>query len=263
LAKSTPPARIESNSGVGLPVGFGEAPNLAVGDSLYQTTPYALFVSTKGKSFASLAARCPGLDDGDPVLVRGPKDKPVKLNPFVFYLVNLFQHFSEVDNQGVIQRTVLAAEEAAGDKALKEHLEAVLIVEERELGLVPCRCTFKTTKTNAARSAYDALKQATATQDQADELGLVFWGDLSPEHRATLPVPQPWARFKNTVTFRRGTGMASGYPYVAANSFHTPTGVADWKALAAFFADEGSAALCAAVHNAHLDRVALLKQKAK
>lgn len=240
---------VESNPGAGLPVGYSGGA-LAPVVQTFIRTPYVQFISTKGQSFAEVAAVIRDLQDGDPVL-RREDVRPVKLNPFKFYLINAFQHWSLVDNLGSIVKTTLDPEQGTANK-WAEHVETLLIVQLPDGSLSPARCTFKTTKTNAIHAAIKARTQA----EDADE-----WGGLSAEHKESLAVPAVWARYMTTVTLKRGTGKASGFAFVAANGFVSPTGLADWKALAAAFQDGGFKKLADATRESFDTRVADLKSR--
>lgn len=249
----TPPATlpVESNPGAGLPVGFSGS-GIVAAAPLYQRTPYVLFISTKGKTFAEVARHISDLQEGDPVLLQGENVYPIKLNPFRFYLISAFQHFSQVDNLGQITRTILDADRAREDKASKwvEHVETVLLVKLSHGALVPARCTFKSTKTNAIHAAIAEVNAAADAES---------WAAKSPEHKASLAVPHPWARVLTTVTLKRGTSKSSGFSFVAAGGFVTPTGLADWQSLASAFQDPAFRQLCEAVNQRHNERVAEIK----
>lgn len=249
-ANLVPASMPESNPGTGLPVGFSGG-GIAVATPIYQRTPYVLFVSTKGQTFAEVARRLPGLQDGDPVLLRDEGTPPVRLNPFRFYLISAFQHFSLVDNQGKITRTILDVEKAREDTANKwtEHVECVLILKLTDGELVPSRATFKSTKTNAIHKAIEGVQAAGNSEE---------WAQLSPEHKASLAVPHAWARVLTTVTLKRGTSRG-GFSFVAANGYCEPSGLADWQGLAAAFQDQDFRKLCEAVNLRHNERVAEIK----
>jgi len=240
-------APVESNPGTGLPVGF-QGGAIQVASPIYQRTPYVLFVSTKGQTYGQLAQRIRDLQDGDPVLVRDENVPPLKMNPLRFHLIAAFQHFSVVDSMGAIVKTTFDVETAREDKTQKwlEHVETVILVCLGDGGLCPARMTFKTTKTNAIHTAIAALKDA----EDAEK-----WGSYSAEHKASLVAPTPYARFTATVTLKRGTAKSTGFNFVAANSFITPTGLADWQTIGAAFKDETFCKLCEAVYRRHKDRV--------
>jgi hypothetical protein len=242
---------VESNPGTGLPVGFDGGP-IAVVTPAYQPTPYVLFVSPKGQTFAKVAQQIPDLQDGDAILIRG--DSYTRLNPFRFYLVQAFQHFSIVDSQGSITETTFDLETAKQDKTRRwsEHVETVIIVIMPDGSLVPATCTFKTTKTNAAHKAIEEMRAASE---------VVTWAERSPEHKASSFAPWPYARFVVTVTLKRGTSKG-GFAFVAANAFTRPTGLADWQALAEAFKDDKFKKLCEAVYDRYQDRVADIKSGA-
>lgn len=239
-----------SNSGAGLPVGFGGVGGLDVGDQLFQALPYVQFISSKGQSFGEVARQIPSIQDGDPILVRAKA--ATKLNPFRFYLAAAFQHFSMVDTMGCIVKATLDSTVARSDRAWQEHIEALIIVVLDD-ELVPARCTFKTTKTNAAHTAIKTLREI---REEPEE-----WAKRSPEHKLTVKVPLDWARFTTTVTLKRGTSRSTGFNYVAANGFAEPTGAADWKLLADAMKDDNFNMLCDDTLRRHEQRISEVKQK--
>ena len=253
LAKSRELIPVESNPGAGLPVGY-DGGGITVSSPIYQASPYVQFISAKGQTFSEVARRIPDLQDSDPVLIRGADAPPVRLNPMRFHLIAAFQHFSVVDSVGQIVKSTLDVDFARGDKVEKwlEHVESVIIVCLGDGSVCPARCTFKTTKTNAIHTAIAALNQAT----DHDE-----WAKQGPDYRASLAAPHAWARFTATVTLTRGTAKGSGYKYAAAKSFITPTGLADWEALAAAFQDVAFKRVADAVMTRHNARIAEIKTR--
>lgn len=230
--------RVESNSGIGLPVGFESMP-MIVPDELYQRSPYVLFVHPRGANFAELKQSIPSLAEGDAVLIRSGV-APVKLSdlPFKFLLVRADRYFAQVDATGAIIRVTRDVENARKDKfSWKDHYETVLFVVLPD-GLVPARCTFKTTKTNAAAAALKALVEAQTPE----------WADRSAAHKATLAIPEPRFRFTTTVTLRRSTGLTSGVPYTAANAIVQPLSGAEWAQLATALADDNFKATCVQIN---------------
>jgi len=248
LASEMSVSTVESNPGAGLPVGFG-GDTIQVGSPIYERTPYVLSASNRGQTYGELSRTIPDLQDGDPVLIRGEGTRPVKLNPFRFHLVAAFQHFAVVDSQGSIVKTTTDVEAVREDTTQKwaEHIESVVLVCLADGGLTPARCTFKTVKTNAVHTAIAALADAADVEE---------WGKRSPEHKSSLVAPTPYARFTATVTLKRGTGKSSGFNFVAANSFITPTGLADWQTIGAAFKDATFCKLCDAVYRRHKERIA-------
>lgn len=230
MAKQSLVTRIESNPGAGLPAGFMHSEtNLVTKGPVFGLSPYVIFASTRSENFARWSAEVPGLNDGDPLLVRG--EKLVRLLPFQFHLIRAFQHFSIVDNTGTILRMTrdpnVAKAESTKSARFDEHIETVLLVVLPD-EIVPARCTFKTTKTNAAHKAIQAVTLAATPE----------WAKLSPDHKETLNAPQPWMRVLVNVTLKAGTSRSSGFRYVAANASIKPTGVADWRRIGKFFEDE-------------------------
>lgn len=211
-------------------------------EPLFQRSPYVQFVSTKGQAFMKCVPFIPDLAEGDPVLIRPEPASPRKLNPMRFWLAQWFQHFSHVDTDGYIVRSVFDVEEAKRDPAtgtekLVEHVETVLLVIEPNGDITPARCTFKSTKVNAAHAAISAIHAA----------GSAEWPNLSPDHRATLAIPDAPLRVVTAVSLKSGTGRGSGFKYVAANGMPKPTTVGEAQALQARFADPAFNRLCNAV----------------
>lgn len=243
----------ESNPGANLPAVFGGSTELAVGSPVFTGTPYVSFVSVKAPAFAQLQLALPDLDDGDPVMIRPQPSKPVRLSPFRFYLIQAFQHFSVVDTQGTILRTTLDPEKAkvaTQQGKYVEHIETVVLACLPD-GLVPARCTFKSTKANAAHRAVEARRMAETEE----------WAKQGPEYKASLVCPMPWARFTTTVQLKAGTSKSTGYRYVAANGRITPSGAGDWTQLGEFFKEKENIALSEAVAEAFQSRVDDVKAK--
>lgn len=250
MTKSLVASAVESNLGSNLPVAFGSSLS-DVGESAFSLSPYAVFASNRSPNFALWSQAIPGLNDGDPILIAGNKP-PIKLDPFRFYLVEAFQHFSVVDSQGNLVRTSLDPEAATADRELKEHIETcILVIHGNEL--TPARCTFKTTKTNAAHTARLAVLEA----------GKPSWAQHSPEHKASLVCPVPWGRAIATVTLKRATSRSSGFAYVSANARVAPSGAADWTMLAAHLKDERFVRLCNDVKEQWAARNESIRSKAK
>lgn len=217
--------RVESNSGVGLPSGFESMP-MIVPDSLYQRSPYVLFVHPRGGNFAELKAAIPSLVEGDPVLVIDGQP-PQKLDPLKFILLRADRYFAQVDATGAIRQVTRDVEKARKGRDWKDHYETVLLVLLPDR-VVPARCTFKTTKTNAIANALKALARAQTPE----------WANESAAHKATLAIPDARFRFVTTVTLRRGTGQTSGVAYTAANGFVNPLSSTEWSNLSDALADD-------------------------
>lgn len=219
--------RTESNPGVGLPVPFAteiKSSEMKVHEPAVQNTPYVVFVSTKGSAFAGHKDHIANLEDGDPVLVMPDGERVHLAGRFKFYLVFATQYWAHVSNDGAIIRATFDGAEADGDKDLGEHVDTMLLVPNPVNGqLVPARCTFKTTKTNAAHSALATMKKA----ENAD----MEWYNKSAEHKATLAIPLVRHRFISEVSLKRGFGK---HAYVAANSKQRPVTIAEWNAAKAY-----------------------------
>lgn len=191
---------------------------VAVGPS-FQTTPYVAFASSKSDSFAKYMLTNRDLQDGDPVLVRPEPLLPLKLSPFRFYLLKAVQFWAQVDGSGQIVKTTSDKDATVGDRSWVEHIETLVLVVLPD-ALVPARVRFKSTKTNAIHTAIDARRLA----DNDEE-----WGNLSPDHKASLVAKDSWARFTCIVRMKPGVSKSSGFKYVAAYGAIQPTVNADWQ----------------------------------
>lgn len=209
----------------------GAAPVIDVGEQLDKSSPYIVFASTRSESYGELAAKLPGLQDSDPVLVRPAPLMPLKLQPYRFYLMNARSYFVIFDNAGLPVRSTRDKSKTTGDSAWKDVIETVVLAVTPE-GISPARCTFKTTKVKPARIAVDTLKLA---QSEA-------WGKMTAAHQATLAVPHAQLRFTVTVSLKPGTSRTTGNRYVAANGVAQPTGIGDWKQVSEWWNDAANQA---------------------
>ena len=213
----------------------------------YSVSPYVTFVSLKSPLFAKVAGAFPNLNEGEPVLFEG--EQMTKLDDMTFYLIKASAHWSVCDPNGEIIKSYLDKDEGAKRrKETREHVETVLLVQVKDR-LVPARCTFKTTKTRAAFTAWQ-------TKDTAKS---EIWASLSPEHKATLVVPDPRFRYKTTVKLQFGIiSKSSGMKMTLAAGIVKPTTVADWGMLSKWLKDEAtmkSLELCMVQFGERLDMI--------
>ena len=234
--------------------GQAMAESIEVGESNFNISPYMVFASERSPNFNMWAAHVPDLSEGQPILVRRGAEGPTydRLSPCKFHLIAGFQHFSELTDRGDFVRTTLDARVAKEDEAgtLRECIETVLLVYAPGGGLVCARCTFKTTKCGAARTAIETLRLA---KDAAK------WGARSPAHKASLVAQVPWARFAVVVKLKSGTGKDSGRDYIAANAVIVPSALAEWEAIGAFLKVEENQRACREAMDAHKSRVERIK----
>jgi len=243
----------------GLPALF-DAPDIDVGERLYERTPYVNFVSNKSPNFGKLSVLIPDLNDGDPVFV-SPK-ATAKLSPFTFFLLRAFQHFSVRDTQGNIVKSLHGQDAVERAKSMSdrkdpmnrydENIETVLLVPFGG-SIIPCRCNFKGTKVNAAHKAIDTLRLIASTPEKFNAMGA--------DYAASAAVPQAWARFKTLVKLRPGTSRANGFPYVAAEGVLQPAGVGDWQQLSSLMSDQKYRSMSDDVLAQHNETVESVKAK--
>lgn len=234
---------------------------IAVSSPAGGRSPYVSFVSTKGPAFSRIASFIPTLEDGDPVMIYPEPRRPIALTPFRFFLLKAFQHWSVVDSKGNILRTTLDPVKGKKDRAFAEHIETVLLVVVPD-GLECARCTFKTTKVNAAHRAIETLEQlGRAERGENGEPSAADWYAMSPEHKVTQAAPVDWSRFSCTVKLRAGTGQTSGFDYVAATSIPLPATSADWLAIGNFFKDENKRKQAEECEESYQRRITGIKSK--
>jgi hypothetical protein len=207
------------------------------------STPYVVFASTRGKSWANAAVACPGLKESDPVLIRPAPDAPVLLSPFRFFYVAGFEYHASRDANGK-----LTAVSPTRSKDLHTEVEALLLVFTPD-GLVPARCTFKRGCTPAAQLAAEMKRKAESPE----------WGKLSPDHAASLQIPIPFGRFVVTASTGLKLAKTGGKRYPVTEGRVAPTGRAEAEELVNLFADDAGKAAYEAVLNSYNRTVAEVK----
>lgn len=198
-------------------------PGINLPPPLQSITPYVQFLNAKSPSFGKVLAALPETEEGDLILMG---DRPERLNPFRFILIRAGVHYSEIDHTGTILASTTDPEIARANKALKEYIEAVVLVFASR-GLVAARCRFSSARLKAIRTALDGL-------DAAQTPG---WGKQSPEHATALLIEDPRFRFVSTVKTSWTTSRGNGFRYQIATAICRPAGQGDIAAIRAWFAD--------------------------
>ncbi len=217
------------------------------------TTDYATFITSKSSQYAKLSLAIPGLKEPDVVLVRQQGD-PIKLDPFRFMLCTARQFWVDADNAGNIRRAWV--EKPPFDKTIKEQVETVIFAHH--LGVAyPCRCTFKSTKSSAAKTAAGIIEVF------ADAALTAKWVAQGKAYSDAMAAPKPWLRFTTQVSCTQRTSKGEGNIYWAGEGTVIPATPTDWQAVATFLKGDGGFDKLNAITEAYNQRVKQIEAIAK
>lgn len=183
--------------------------------------PYVQFMTRKAGSWEDTARAIPGLEPGNAVLFR-PTERAVRLSPFRCHFVTGKQYWAQTDDSYKLESVRFEPTDE-----YTEYVDSVLLLYVGD-ALIPATCRFRGATCKAAQKMAGALQQA----------GTPEWGTLSPEHRASLGAPHPFARFFATVSTGAGTARGSGRVFVKADAAISPSGVVEATAVGNAFRDE-------------------------
>lgn len=210
--------------------------------------PYITFAHPKrADEWAKIVSKFGTISEGSMFLLN--QNDVVKLDPLKCSLLCYRQYWGEVSAAGELLRASFKEQ----PKPFKEHIEAVLLVylEDR---VTPANVQFRSTKCAACHTLASALVEA----------GRPDWAEKSPQHKETLAVQQPFARFYGTVTLApTRTSRQSGMPYTPTRCAVSPTGPAEWRLLDTFSKDPEATKLLDDAANRFEARVAEVKSKEK
>lgn len=221
----------QTGTALALPAGFERQTDIVRPSQ--SSVPYVTFASPKSKLWTTQSAAIPGLQEGDPILMR-PNVDPVRLQPFKFHLLTDRQFFAVTAQDGSLVKT-FDKDNRPDTKTTRtdEYVETVLLVYLPD-GLVFARCTFKGAKCPAAHKAGEAL-------DQANDLE--SWVKKSADHAISARLPHAFARFTCTCTNGpRRTARGSGLPYIPTQGNVAPVSAGDIQTLMQFFSVEDNKA---------------------
>ncbi len=239
----------QQNGGTALAIPASDAA-LSVGDMQPGggKTPYVVFFSQKSQNAAKLVASLPGLQEPEPVLIRGDLP-PVKLPLLKFHMLASRQYAAELDDSGQVVSAKPGRPEYKSD--LAEMIETLCLVYLPDGKITAARITFKRGMTAAAHTAkanFDLAKTAE-------------WGGLSPEHKESLTFPHPWGRFFVEAIASKRTSKGKGRKYGVTDGTAKPSGEAEFKALDAYFKEEENKKAFADVKDSYLRRIAEIDGK--
>lgn len=191
-------------------------PAAVVPESKGGGAPYVGFVSSKSPNFASLITDLGGVKpEGTPYL--GVNGKNVVLSPFRFLIFTGFRSWVSRDNTNKL--TGVSFEQPTGKTALRDNVEAVIWVFSGDT-VIPSVTSLRSAKADAATKGLIAVAEA----------GTASWGEKSPDHKASLIIPQPFARVTVTAHPYNDTAK-SGFAFSGFRPTITPTSAGDFQIL--------------------------------
>lgn len=203
---------------------------------------YIWFASPKSKQWGEMAAKLPGLVDGDTVFVSPKLTEIVRV--MKYHLMTVEQYWAvKHPTTGQPMKGVVFTE----DRAKEEYIDSVILVQT-SAGLLPARCRFKSGLIGAVNDAISELKLVSSD--------LNAWASRSAMHAAAAkaPIPAPGMRFLVTASFASRTSKKTGSPYMLGRAQIAPTSPEDAK-LFAGLAEADVAALCELVAGEHEKRM--------
>jgi len=181
---------------------------------------YVAFMHRDKGKWSDVIAKIPGLGDGDAVLFGD--GEPVKLSPFTFWLLDVIQYWCIKGGPPDYKPTKSWFAKPDSDKfngqRINEVLSAMILVQHGE-EIIP-----------ATIRVQDAMCQGlyTAKETAVNGAASPEWGKLSPDHAATLVIPQPNLRFKTRLTWHPKKGRG-GFTYFVSRADIIPTSAGDAK----------------------------------
>lgn len=221
---------------------------IAVVPPTVSRVPFVIFATPKSSLWGKVTAACPGVQDGDPVLMRPEPATPLRLVPFRFNLVNANQYWAVTADDGTLVKTFQEKPDVPGK--IDEYIETVLLVYTAD-GIVCARCTWKNTKLPAIHLAAKALSLA-ATDE---------WAKQGPDYAASVRAPKPFMRFTCSATPVVRTARTSGRRYVTTAGQIVPISTGDLEKLSAYFGDVESKPRMAQVAEHYARRLDEVKSK--
>lgn len=198
-----------------------DVPNVQTQDRIEQwaTAPFVHIAQPKSQDYwAKLLQRFGSVKEGQAFLFM-EGDQIIKLDPFRFSVALCRQFFVRMSGNG---KEILETRKGdPGVKAFKERMVAMVIVYH-DGKAIPATCEFRSTKCNAAHTAFNALEAA----------GREDWASKSPEHALTLQLPKPFQRYYVVAEpSPRPPRKADSLPFVLLIGHVKPTSVMEWKAM--------------------------------
>ena len=174
------------------------------------------FVSSKSPNFASLITDLGGVKpEGTPYL--GVGGKTIVLSPFRFLIFTGFRSWVSRDNTNKL--TGVSFEQPSGKSLLRDNVEAVLWVFNGDT-ITPAVTSLRSAKADAGTKGLIAVAEAATSS----------WGEKSADHKASLVIPQPFARVTVTAHPYNDTAK-SGFAFSGFRPTINPTTAGDFQIL--------------------------------
>lgn len=209
MAKQSLFAAKQESTGLALPAGSSMSSVQTPEQESYSN--YAIFMHRDKGKWSEYSQKIRDLADGDAVLVEN--GEPRKIAPFIFWLLDVHQYWCTLDHEFKPNRAWLVKESGQG---VKEVLATMILVLHGGQ-LHPATCRFTGPMAKGVYSSKDCALGEAASPD---------WAKKSPDHAATLSIPQPNLRFKTELTWRMKKGR-SGFPYYISSAYILPTSLGD------------------------------------
>jgi hypothetical protein len=209
LAAKTPGALSEMK----LPAVFGAVSPPLVPKSF---PPYIVFAHhNRSDEWSKLTSKYKDVNEGDMFLVK--EGDHIRLDPAKLSWICHRQVWVLSNAAGEVQQ----ASFTELPFPYKETVEAVVLIY-LEGHVFPANIQFRTTKCPAAHTMAKAQSECQSPS----------WGEISPAHKESLAVNQPFGRFYGEVALGpQRTSKSSGLPYRPTTCRVFPTGAAEWRAL--------------------------------
>lgn len=179
---------------------------------------YLIFMHRDKGKWADVSREIPGLQDGDAVLFED--GAPRKVTPLVFFLLDIHQYWCVLDAEYKPRKVWTVKPEDStyyGSRVVETLSTAILVQHGGEL--IPCTARFTGAMCQGVYKAKDCAIRDAASPE---------WAANSPDHAATLSIPQPNLRFKSELTVRPKKAK-SGYMYHISDVKISPTSAGDAK----------------------------------
>lgn len=207
------------------------------------TTPYVVFAQpAAAEQFKTLMQSFNDIQDGDPVLIYPPPEKPIRLQPFKCTLIAAKQFFSEFvpGSKGTVK-----ANHINNGPGFGERIWCALIVYLADRA-VPVTCLAKTVKCPAFASLAAEL-EACKRPD---------WIKNGTAHeQAVAACAVPMARIAATITMAGRTSNKS-MAYVTTRAHIAPSTSTEWKLLQTV--DDDQMRKCAEAYNRYITELQLV-----
>ncbi len=208
----------------------------------------AFITFARKDKLAELKQQVPGLSDGDAVLI-GDGDTPRKLSPITYFLLSIYQFWCVKGGESEGYAPVRVWETKPGedeteDRRVSECVTAALLILDGGR-LIPATARFADGMTQGVAKSIKF-----AREDAAD----ASWAQASPDHAASMAIPQPNLRFKTELTWKPKKSRG-GFTYFVSAARIIPTSAGDATLLGGLMKDPDSKEALEAVQSSFAEYV--------